>query len=352
MSTLTTRWLMTKAASSENVDVTTHINNNLDLVDSYGGATTGTSASRPASTVNGRIWYTTDSTKLYVNTAASASAAAAWADPVANALTQATTFGADITVNTGAVNSLRSASTSNSFTGSISADTQKRFAVTAGGVINWGNGASAADTNLYRSTTDTLKTDDNLVVGAGLTAAGTVTASGAMNIGGALAANGGLTVVGKGQKTLVRKSVTTGRASTTTLADDPHITFSLAASGVYQLDCYFTAAGAAAGDIKVAWTATGAASGAMSSHSRGCMGPALAVTDATDTNVRFDRRNWNTSVSYGVDGTVTSHIHEEGLVDNSVGGSGSFTLQWAQNASNATSTTLSTGTYAILERLV
>jgi hypothetical protein len=352
MATFTTRLSATKPASSENVDISI-INANSDLFDTAVGATVGTSAARPASAFQGRMYYATDSTKLYVNSAASASAAASWQDAVANALTGNVTIGNDLTMPSGAVNVTRSSSASNAFTADVSGDTQDRWKVTAGGVQNWSNGASTADTNLYRSAADTLKTDDSLIVGGTTTSVGAMSASTSLAVGTSLTVGNGLTVsAGKGQKTLVRKSATTGRASTTTLADDPHITFTLAASAVYQLDAYFTAAGAAAADIKIAWNATSGASGAGASHSRGCMGPALSVTDVTDTNVRFDRRNWNTSVSYGVDGTVTSHIHEEGLVDNSAGGAGSFTLQWAQNASNATSTTLSTGTYAILERLV
>jgi hypothetical protein len=222
--------------------------------------------------------------------------------------------------------------------------------VLAGGQNNWGNGASATDTNLYRSAADTLKTDDNLIVGAGLTVISNLSASTTVSVGGTLSANGGLTVVGKGQQSYVRKAATTGRASTTTLADDPHLTFSLAASGVYELRAYLAAAGAAAGDFKTAWNVTGAASGG-SHTTRSTHGPTTAVTDSTAaTALRTSRHSLATAAAYGVDGTNTSAIQEQMVLDTTPG-SGTVTLQWAQNASSATSTTLSTDSWAVLVRL-
>lgn len=49
-------------------------------------------------------------------------------------------------------------------------DSTARFSIETSGKMEWGAGsASARDTNLYRSAADTLKTDDNLVVGGTLT---------------------------------------------------------------------------------------------------------------------------------------------------------------------------------------
>jgi hypothetical protein len=78
MSTNTTRLNAVKAASSENVDVTLHLNNNFDLFDAAVGATAASASSRPASAFSGRIWFETDSRRLLVNEAASASTAATW----------------------------------------------------------------------------------------------------------------------------------------------------------------------------------------------------------------------------------------------------------------------------------
>lgn len=39
------------------------------------------------------------------------------------------------------------------------------FAIDAGGKLKWSSGSANADTNLYRHSADTLKTDDNLIIG-------------------------------------------------------------------------------------------------------------------------------------------------------------------------------------------
>lgn len=51
----------------------------------------------------------------------------------------------------------------------VNADDQPRLRVDAGGKLNWGNGSSVTDTNLYRSAADTLRTDDSFVASGGLT---------------------------------------------------------------------------------------------------------------------------------------------------------------------------------------
>lgn len=62
-------------------------------------------------------------------------------------------------------------------TGTVSAfiatqtgDTQNRFDVNTDGLIKWGTGAVAADTNLYRSAANTLKTDDSFLAELNITA--------------------------------------------------------------------------------------------------------------------------------------------------------------------------------------
>lgn len=348
MATFTTRLNATKPASSENVNITV-LNDNADLFDAAVGATVGTSASRPASAFSGRLYYATDSAKLFVNSASSASAAASWQDSVANALTGAVSIGGDVGAS-GAYNASRSSSASNAYTATVHADAQKRYAVTAGGVVNWGSGASAADTNLYRSAADTLRTDDSLVAGGGITAVGTVTASTNLNVGGAATITGGLTVGGKGSVVYVRKATSESVISTTTVQDDDHITFSLAASAVYHLRAYLAVSGPAAGDFKSSWNITGAASGGNHS-TRYVVGPSTGTADSANDNMRSTRSAWGTNVATGVDGSAVSHIEEGGILDTNTGGSGTITLRWAQNSSVATSTVVNSDSYAILQRL-
>lgn len=50
----------------------------------------------------------------------------------------------------------------------VTGDTQKRIIVNGDGKLEWGSGALAVDTNLYRSAANTLKTDDSLSIAANL----------------------------------------------------------------------------------------------------------------------------------------------------------------------------------------
>lgn len=49
------------------------------------------------------------------------------------------------------------------------------FVIEAGGKLKWSSGSATADTNLYRATADTLKTDDNFIIEGNLTVNGTTT---------------------------------------------------------------------------------------------------------------------------------------------------------------------------------
>lgn len=57
------------------------------------------------------------------------------------------------------------ATTNDFITSNVSGDANYRFRIYTNGQLNWGDGTSVADTNLYRSAADTLKTDDKLSVG-------------------------------------------------------------------------------------------------------------------------------------------------------------------------------------------
>jgi len=52
-------------------------------------------------------------------------------------------------------------------------DAYPRVSISSGGTISFGSGTSVADTNLYRSAADTLKTDDNFIVTGNKTVSGT-----------------------------------------------------------------------------------------------------------------------------------------------------------------------------------
>ncbi len=50
----------------------------------------------------------------------------------------------------------------------VDSETYSRLKIEAGGRLTWGAGSGAGDTNLYRDSTDSLKTDDNFNVGGKL----------------------------------------------------------------------------------------------------------------------------------------------------------------------------------------
>ena len=62
----------------------------------------------------------------------------------------------------------------------VSGDSVDRFNVDASGKQQWGSGAGAVDTNLYRVSADKLKTDDAFEVAGGFTALGTAVVTGLM----------------------------------------------------------------------------------------------------------------------------------------------------------------------------
>ena len=92
------------------------------------------------------------------------------------------------------------------------------FAIDAGGKLKWSSGSAVADTNLYRSTPNTLKTDGSIEITTGLTAAtpsftGPLTSTGAATFSSSVTVTGDLTVNG----------TTTTVNSTTLTVDDKNI---------------------------------------------------------------------------------------------------------------------------------
>lgn len=84
---------------------------------------------------------------------------------------------ADVLATDDELRSIRASAATASISTVVVADTVTRFQISAGGTIEWGTGAAARDTNLYRSGAGALKTDGSF------TSVGTV-----------LAANGGISI--------------------------------------------------------------------------------------------------------------------------------------------------------------
>lgn len=150
----------------------------------------------------------------------------------------------------------------------------------------------------------------------------------------------------------LKKAAAQSVTSSATVVDDTDLQTTLV-PGTFRIEAFLHASGAAAGDIKTTWTFAGTAS----DSSRSCFGPGVnttnveaAVTAATTVGVNRSSTHFiTTEVSYGVDGTNTSAIHEDLYLVISAGGI--LKLRWAQNTSNGTASTLSVASRLYVSRL-
>jgi hypothetical protein len=158
MSSTTTRLALYKPdpAGTEFVSVVTDINNNLDNLDSKVGFVACTSGTRPGSPFNGMSIRETDTGKVYIWDGAVWRQLLYSTAQFANALDVA----AGATFTGGAVADVRTNATDSAFSAKLVASAQQNLIVQADGKMLWGSGAAVADVNLYRASTDTLKTDD------------------------------------------------------------------------------------------------------------------------------------------------------------------------------------------------
>jgi hypothetical protein len=151
-----------------------------------------------------------------------------------------------------------------------------------------------------------------------------------------------------GQFAIVYKAAATDRSSTTTFADDPDLSFALAANAVYFVEFYPFFAGSL-GKLKTNWTVPAG----VSSTNRSVMGPASNATDANADNIsmRSGVHAYGTSVVYGnrTAGITTPSLNQTGAIETSLvitTTAGTCALAWAQNASNANTTRMAAGSFA------
>jgi hypothetical protein len=94
---------------------------------------------------------------------------------------------ADVLTTDDTLRVYRGAGSTSAINTRVTGDTVSRLSIDAAGTHNWGpGGAAATDTNLYRTTTDTLRTDDSLQVGTNLAVTGTTSLTGALTLAGTL----------------------------------------------------------------------------------------------------------------------------------------------------------------------
>lgn len=142
---------------------------------------------------------------------------------------------------------------------------------------------------------------------------------------------------------VVIKPATTGRASTTTLANDPDLVFALAASASYAISgvIFYDGATASASDIKWTFTVPSGSSGQYSVPHQNLSGQYTGVFASNWT----DNLTANTN---GVGSIMTMPI--QGILQTA-GSSGNLTFQWAQNTSNPTNTHIDAQSYLVASRI-
>lgn len=152
---------------------------------------------------------------------------------------------------------------------------------------------------------------------------------------------------GIGQQQYARKSTTTTIISTAAMASDPHLTLPVAASGTYILESQLVYASDITADLRIGWSLP---AGAVLSWS--CPGPPTTLTSgSTQDTVKHASLAAADQPSFGGAGTGTALVlHPYGLLR--VGGTaGSCVLQWAQAASQAINTSVTSDSFLTLRRV-
>jgi len=137
----------------------------------------------------------------------------------------------------------------------------------------------------------------------------------------------------RGKRKVTNENVT----NSIVMQDDDELSFALGV-GTWRVEAFLHASGVAAADIQVSWLFSGVTAGT----NRACIGPGVGTASATNgAFVRTSVHAITTAVTYGVDGSVTSAIHEDIWLN--VTGAGTLKLQWAQAVANATPSVMGGG---------
>lgn len=220
------------------------------------------------------------------------------------------------------VGSFRTLGTDVTFGGQRAADSGSRWYITADGVITWGDGAGAMDTNFYRSSANNLTTDDSLTVG------------------------GNLTVTGVNRMVHARKTGDTTVTSDIVPDPDPHLIIAVVANAVYELNgILFITSASTTPDIMLQMDGPASSSGTWQTIAP----PTSATTD--DSTVRTISNAMGASRTYGLQ--TASQVFGfpiTGMLETA-GTAGNFAVSWAQATSNATGTTMKIYSWISLTRV-
>lgn len=337
----TTRLALYKSKSdgSELVNYSQDIGQNWDTVDAAVGFQSCTSSTRPSSPYSGKPIFETDTSYRTYFSNGTSPASASWVEiPNGSASFNSTlrlASGKQININSSGSSAslavVNATAGTDLISGRVTGDTQDRILIDTDGTLNWGPGNATTDTNLYRSAANTLRTADNLTVDLNLTVSGNITVSGI------------------GQERYVLKPSDTARTSTTTVADDPHLTATVVANGVYfmRFVAFANTADTVNTDLKTAWNVPAGATGLKMTH--GPTDTSAAFTSRQNTAGRFSGHGYTTTCNYQTDGNAIAVVEESVIA---IGGTaGSVTFQWAQTASDTDAVTVLASSYLYIKRL-
>lgn len=310
--TTTTKLLLVKPTPGTNEDVNrATMNGDYDKIDDAVGAKICTSSTRPTGSDAwvGRIIRETDTGFMYVCVVAGSPGPATWRQILAD---NSAGFVADdqliVVERVGAAAALRLRR---------QGDSNQRLEVNSDGVMTWGSGSGAGDTNLFRDSANLLRTNDGLRV------------------------DGNLDVRGVGGKLYARKTADTSRNNTTSITDDPHLLVSVPANtGFWWVEA------------SIAWTA----------HANADMQFGVTVPSGATFNRWRAVGNSTASTHVNIGANATSTIFQAGTTGTDFpflisgylamgANTGNFAIRWGPNASVVDNATLYNGSMLRLERI-
>jgi hypothetical protein len=126
----------------------------------------------------------------------------------------------------------------------------------------------------------------------------------------------------------------TGRNTTTTPTADPDLTIALAINCTYRIDGRLLITGPSAAGVKWNFSVPASSTGFWSAMDLGGLGTAYGANQAYSTI------STSVAVDYGIRAIVAT-----------AGSTGNFTLNWAQNSSNGTNTTVKANSLFSIRRI-
>lgn len=145
----------------------------------------------------------------------------------------------------------------------------------------------------------------------------------------------------------VKQTSGPSRASLTTLTNDAELAGISLEVGTFKVDVLLYATGTT-GDLRTAWSFTGAWSG-----TRACLGPgpATELQSQTDAPMRDNALALGTAATYGLNNATTPAVIREVSYNVVVTTAGTMAVQWAQETSDVSATSVLLGSAVEVRRI-